>query len=111
MCYAESRHNATVINKYDGGSPSIGLCQLKVETAKLVGFDGGVEDLKDPLTNAFYAGKYLKQQLIRYDGNIPNAIGAYNAGPKGVDRCLKKFGKVCSVKHVRRVMQHWTAGK
>lgn len=111
MCYAESRHRPAVINQHDGGSPSIGLCQMKVDTAKLLGFTGGVKELQDPLTNAFYAGKYLRKQLDRYNGNIPNAIGAYNAGPKGVDRCLKERGKVCSVKHVQRVMQHWAAGR
>lgn len=33
-----------------------------------------------PYTNAFYAAKYLKKQLDRYDGSWIAAIAAYNSG-------------------------------
>lgn len=80
ICYIESRHVATAIHHDDGGSDSIGLCQIKHKTAKWMGFKGNEKDLLDPKINAYYAGKYLKYLLKRYDNNTIKAVIAYNIG-------------------------------
>ncbi len=103
ICYVESGHNAKVVNINDGGSPSHGVCQIKLDTARLVGFKGTTKQLMDPKTNIYWAGKYLKHQLRRYDNNIEKAIAAYNAGKHRVnDQGLTK-----NRKYVNKVLQVW----
>lgn len=101
VCFAESTHRPSAVNVHDGGSKSLGLCQLKLATARLVGFTGTEKDLLDPGLNIYYSGKYLKRQLSRYGGDIPKAVSAYNAGtyrPSNKD-------------YVKRVFDHWVEGR
>lgn len=79
LCYVESNHQKTAYVHNDGGSPSIGICQVKLGTARLVGFKGTAAELQEPFTNALYAGLYLKKQQRRYRDD-DKAISAYNAG-------------------------------
>lgn len=79
ICYVESKHNTQVINKYDGHSHSYGICQIKLETARHLGFTGDEKSLMIPANNIYYAGKYLKYQIDRYN-NITRGIVAYNRG-------------------------------
>lgn len=79
ICTHESNlKNVKVPN--DGGSPTYGICQVKYETAQMMGFDGKPKDLMDPSTNAKYAAAYLKYQKERYDSDWIKATAAYNAG-------------------------------
>src|SRR5690349_1394055 len=55
ICFVESRHNPRALNKYDGGSPSYGLCQIKEKTARFMGFTGPINSLYQPDVNAAYA--------------------------------------------------------
>lgn len=95
ICTQESNlTNAYVL--HDGGSPSIGVCQLKYETAKMVGFKGRARDLMVPVINATYAAKYLAYQQERYGDDWHKLAAAYNAGSynpstkiKGCPRNLK----------------------
>ena len=80
ICMVESKLNPKAFNKYDGGSPSYGLCQVKLKTAKWVGYRGNARGLFNPYTNAGLAGKYLRYQLDRYNGDWIKAISAYNRG-------------------------------
>jgi soluble lytic murein transglycosylase-like protein len=80
ICYVESTHRPHVVNLKDGSSSSYGTCQIKYETAKLVGFRGQPKDLLNPQTNVYYAGAYLKKQMRRYNNNIWKAVSAYNMG-------------------------------
>lgn len=79
VCYVESRHNPAAIHHDDGGSDSLGLCQIKLSTARWLGFKGTEQDLMNPQINAHYAGAYLRYQLNRY-GSVKKAVTAYNIG-------------------------------
>ena len=79
ICSVESSGNPSAVNVNDGGSPSLGLCQIKFETAKLVGFRGGPSELLKRHVNHHYAYRYLRKQYHRY-GCMKKAIAAYNAG-------------------------------
>lgn len=95
LCYTESRLNPKVVNMYDGGSPSYGLCQIKAGTAKSLGFNGRIKSLYDPYVNAHLAAKYLRYQFDRYNGDWTKAVAAYNRGHAGV--------KIMNIKYVNKV--------
>lgn len=80
LCYVETTHKVTAIAYNDGKTHSYGICQIKIETAKGLGFKGTEIDLMKPENNIYYAGLYLKYQTIRYKGDMPRAITAYNRG-------------------------------
>lgn len=72
------RHKVVVLD--DGGSPSFGLFQVKLSTARQVGLCFKKCDLLDIKLNVTAAAKYLRWQLERYDWDIRKAVSAYNAG-------------------------------
>jgi soluble lytic murein transglycosylase-like protein len=80
ICKQESMLNPRAFNKYDGGTPSRGLCQLKVATARAMGFTGTPRELFNLGVNTHYAAKLLKYQMDRYHGDWIAAVSAYNAG-------------------------------
>ncbi|MDX2480683.1 MAG: lytic transglycosylase domain-containing protein [Desulfuromusa sp.] len=59
-----------------------GLMQLMPETAAEL----GVQDSFDPLQNLSGGSRYLKQLLVKYDGDLDHALAAYNWGQGNVDR-------------------------
>ncbi len=79
LCYVETRHNVNAIHYDDGVGNSIGVCQIKLETAQDLGFEGTEDDLMDPETNIYYAGLYLKHHINKYQA-INKAVIAYNRG-------------------------------
>lgn len=78
ICTHETKLQNVVVPN-DGGTPSIGICQIKMDTAKLLGFRGTFNDLMNPRVNAKFAALYLKYQYDRY-GDYCRAIAAFNAG-------------------------------
>ena len=79
LCFVESGHNQAAVHLDDGGSNSVGVCQVKLRTARWLGFKGTEQQLLKPKTNVYYAAKYLAYQLHRYK-NVEKAIVAYNKG-------------------------------
>ena len=59
---------------------SHGLMQVLYGTAKMMGYTGNPEGLFDPETNIRFGSAYLTHQLTRYQGDVPSAAAAYNAG-------------------------------
>lgn len=93
ICFVESSFRTKAVNHDDGGADnhSIGLCQVSIETARVLGSLSSREvthcqalrpncPLFDPLINAALAARYLRYQLDRYSGDEAKAISAYNAG-------------------------------
>jgi soluble lytic murein transglycosylase-like protein len=70
-----------------------GLMQLMPDTAGQL----GVEDPFDPKQNIEGGARFLKQLLDKYKGDLPLALGAYNAGPSAVDQT----GKVPDIPETR----------
>ncbi len=102
ICYIESTHNIKAIHHDDGSGDSLGVCQIKLSTAQDLGFKGTAEQLMVPATNIKYAGKYLKSQIKRYDGNVKKAVIAYNLG---------HAGQLTYTKYQDKVYKYWRINK
>ena len=68
----------------ESSAGAVGLMQLMPATARSL----GVKNAKDPKQNIAGGTKYLASLLKQFDGNIPLALSAYNAGAGTV----KKYG-------------------
>lgn len=106
-CFVESGHRIQVVNHKDGGSRSNGVCQMKLATAKYLGFQGTEKELMKPEVNVYWAGLYLQRQLKRYDGDVRHAVAAYNAGSLRLD----DKGNIRNQKYVTKVYMAWSEGR
>src|SRR3954462_13953986 len=102
LCYVESHFDVKALHKNDGKGSSIGPCQVKKSTARMLGFTGSEKALAIPGVNAHYAALYLRYQLDRYDGDVIKAVAAYNAGTY-----FEKKGRPVNLRYVRKVINEW----
>jgi soluble lytic murein transglycosylase-like protein len=72
----ESRYNASLVGR--GGA--IGLMQIKLATARGLGYTGTAEGLRDPETNLTYAVKYLAGAYRAANGDHDRAVSYYAGG-------------------------------
>jgi soluble lytic murein transglycosylase-like protein len=72
----ESRYNPSLVGR--GGT--IGLMQIKLATARGLGYTGTAEGLRDPDTNLTYAVKYLAGAYRAANGDHNRAVGYYASG-------------------------------
>jgi soluble lytic murein transglycosylase-like protein len=72
----ESRYNSSLVGR--GGT--IGLMQIKLATARGLGYTGTAEGLRDPDTNLTYAVKYLAGAYRAANGDHNRAVGYYASG-------------------------------
>jgi len=103
VCYVESRHTVIIINRYDGDSPSYGICQLKFETAKQVGYTGNADSLLSLKTNVEYAARYLAHKIELNDGDVIKGVAAYNAGTYRIN----SDGVPLNMSYIRNVLDAW----
>lgn len=85
VIYAESRFRDQTSH-----AGARGLMQITPATANEIERHSGgttfkLADLSDPDINIRYGTFYLRELLIRFDGNEVAALAAYNAGPTQVD--------------------------
>jgi len=62
------------------GEYAYGPMQILCSTARDMGYTGRCDDLIKPELSIEYGTKYLAYQIRRYNGNLVQAISAYNAG-------------------------------
>ncbi|CAN5279093.1 hypothetical protein BH11PSE4_BH11PSE4_22800 [soil metagenome] len=72
----ESKYNATLLGR--GGT--IGLMQIKLGTARGLGYTGTAEGLRDPETNLTYAVKYLAGAFRAAGGDFNRSVAYYAGG-------------------------------
>src|ERR1700723_1167400 len=72
----ESRYRPGLVGR--GGT--IGLMQIKLATARGLGYTGTAEGLRDPETNLTYAVKYLAGAYRAANGNHNRAVAYYAGG-------------------------------
>lgn len=75
VIHRESRGNARAISK-----GNYGLMQIRLGTARAMGYRGGIEGLLDADTNMTYAVKYLAGAYQAAGGNHDRAVRYYAAG-------------------------------
>lgn len=75
---AESANNRRAVSR----KGAQGLMQLMPATASRL----GVKDSFDPADNVDGGVRYLRELLLQYNGDIPKALAAYNAGPQRVQQ-------------------------
>jgi len=76
----ESRYQPHLVGR--GGT--IGLMQIKLATARGLGYTGSAEGLRDPDTNLTYAVKYLAGAYRAANGDHARAVHYYASGYYGV---------------------------
>jgi soluble lytic murein transglycosylase-like protein len=76
----ESRYQPRLVGR--GGT--IGLMQIKLATARGLGYTGSAEGLRDPNTNLTYAVKYLAGAYRAANGDHNRAVHYYASGYYGV---------------------------
>jgi soluble lytic murein transglycosylase-like protein len=72
----ESRYQPRLVGR--GGT--IGLMQIKLATARGLGYTGDAEGLRDPNTNLIYGVKYLAGAYRAANGDHNRAVHYYAAG-------------------------------
>jgi soluble lytic murein transglycosylase-like protein len=75
----ESRYQPALVGR--GGT--IGLMQIKLATARSLGYTGDAEGLRDPNTNLTYAVKYLAGAYRAANGDHTRAVAYYASGYYG----------------------------
>lgn len=84
-----------------------GLMQLVYRTARQVARKLRMRlrrrDLFNADINIQLGIEYLKQLLIRYQGNLALTLAAYNAGPTPVDRWRRQFGHVTAEEFIEMI--------
>jgi soluble lytic murein transglycosylase len=83
---------------------AVGLMQLTPDTAATL----RITDVNDPLQNIRGGAKQLRHLLTLYEGDVPLALAAYNAGVHRV-----KGGRIPRIRetraYVKKVMRHYEA--
>jgi soluble lytic murein transglycosylase len=99
LIHVESYFDPRAVSK----KGAMGLCQIMPQN--LTPLDIG--DPFDPWENIMGGARYLKNMLERFNGQLPLALAAYNAGPEAVER-YNDIPPYQETRHyVQRVMKYF----
>jgi soluble lytic murein transglycosylase-like protein len=101
MIRAESNFDPTAVSK----KGAKGLMQIMPKNYDALNID----DPFDPRENIIGGSMYIQQMLDRYDGKLPLALAAYNAGPAAVDRSRGIPPIKETEEYVKKVMNYYYA--
>jgi soluble lytic murein transglycosylase-like protein len=93
VIHVESRGNARAVGRHG----ELGLGQLKLQTARGMGYRGNRAGLFDPKVNRHYTERYLDMALKRAGGRLCHAASLYNMGLGARPRCTAYGKRVVSV--------------
>lgn len=79
LTWVESSWRPTKVNPRDGGSASYGPGQMKLRTARYMGYTGSILGLASA-RGSRQAAKYLHFLWLKHGRNWRKAVSAYNAG-------------------------------
>lgn len=106
ICDVESRCKTDAVNRDDAQKAkkrlgikehSLGMFQIKLATARALGFKGKRKDLMKPEINSWWAAELLQNLYKRYGHSTSKVISAYNAGKyvitnkRYVNKVLSKY--------------------
>ena len=78
LIHVESYFNPRAVSK----KGALGLMQIMPQNLELL----DISDPFDPWENIMGGARYLKAMIERFNGQLPLALAAYNAGPSAVER-------------------------
>jgi soluble lytic murein transglycosylase-like protein len=108
LCFVESSHRTNVVHHDDGNGDSLGICQIKLSTARQMGYTGTAKTLlTDPRINILYSSLYLASRIHRYRGDVLMGIAAYNAGSFKINR----LGQPVNRRYIIKVLDAWREHK
>ena len=89
--------------KVEGKRGEVGLMQIMPQNLEAF----RVHDPFDPWQNIMGGARYLKALILRFNGQVPLALAAYNAGPRAVDthRGIPPIRE--TEEYVKRVMKYF----
>ena len=104
ICSHESNGFMYDYTAYDHGSPSYSVCQLKESTARMLGFKGKTEELRNQKVAIKYSALYLKYQQDRYGSeDWCRIVASYNSG--SFIESKKNPGKPKNLAYVKKVQK------
>jgi soluble lytic murein transglycosylase-like protein len=98
LARAVVKHESGFKPDVTGRAGEIGLMQIKLSTARGMGYKGGAKELYDPATNIRWGMKYLGQAQKLAGGSECGTLSRYNGG-HGTKRMIRSYcGKVSLAK-------------
>lgn len=95
LAHAVVRHESNYRPNVRGKAGEIGLMQIKLSTARGLGYSGSAKGLYEPSTNIQYGMKYLAMAQKLGGGTTCGTILKYNAG-HGAKRMNPTSAKYCN---------------
>lgn len=103
MIKVESDYNPRAVSR----KGAKGLMQIMPETSKAL----NIQNVFDPWENIMGGARYFMQLFRRFEGKLPLALAAYNAGPSVVDQYRRIPPYRETEEYVKKVMQYYYAFK